>query len=129
MTPISSRPNVGQMLSNTELARAFSLGEFKDVYPYLSDQIVWIVVGENEFIGKEAVINNCMQVQRYFDTVTTEFKTNHVISDGNEVVVTGTAEFFRNGKQISFISACDVYDFDDHQQLEKITSYCIQNQA
>ena len=128
MAPLTSRPNLGQTLSNTELAQAFSLGEFEEVYPYLSDQIVWIVVGENDFIGREAVINNCRQVRQYFDSVTTDFKTNHVITDGNKVVVSGTAEFSRNGKQVSFISACDVYEFDESRQIEKITSYCIQNQ-
>ncbi|HSI74629.1 MAG TPA: nuclear transport factor 2 family protein [Lunatimonas sp.] len=127
MTPLALRSKSGQNLSISELAQAFSLGEFEEVYPYLSVQIIWIVVGENEFEGKEAVIENCKQVRQYFDSVTTEFKTNLVITDGNKVVVTGTAKFFRNGKQVSFIPACDVYEFDDRQQIEKITSYCIQN--
>ena len=42
------------------------------------------------------------------------------------VVVNGTAEFLKDGKQISFISACDIYEFNEDKKIEKITSYCIE---
>lgn len=49
-----------------------------------------------------------------------------MITDGNKVVITGTAEFSRDNKRVSFVSACDVYEFNDKEQIQKITSYCIQ---
>ncbi|HQS06100.1 MAG TPA: hypothetical protein PLT16_10750, partial [Daejeonella sp.] len=84
------------------------------------------VVEEDKFIGKNAIIENCIQVGQYFKSVTTNFKTLNVISEANKVVVTGTAEFIRDGKRISFISACDLYEFNDSDQIQKIISYCIQ---
>jgi Zn/Cd-binding protein ZinT len=63
---------------NAEISRTFSIGEFSRVYPYLADNIIWKVVGENEFIGKKSVVKNCEQVRQYFDSVTTDFKTIQV---------------------------------------------------
>lgn len=37
------------------------------------------------------------------------------------------AEFLRDNKRVSFVSACDVYEFNDDNQIQKITSYCIQS--
>ncbi len=43
----------------------------------------------------------------------------------NKVVILGTAEFSRNVKQIEFMSACDIYEFDIDHMLQKVTSYCV----
>ena len=48
-----------------------------------------------------------------------------VIAQDERVVVSGTAEFSRAGQRLSFISACDVYEFTSEGQLKSITSYCI----
>ena len=40
-------------------------------------------------------------------------------------MITETAKFSDNGKQIEFISACDIYEFNTHNRLKKITSYCL----
>jgi hypothetical protein len=58
--------------------------------------------------------------------VTTDFKTLNIIAEGNKVVINGTAEFLRDNQRVSFVSACDVYEFDDNNQIQNITSYCIQ---
>jgi hypothetical protein len=58
--------------------------------------------------------------------VTTDFKTLNIIAEGNKVVINGTAEFMRDNQRVSFVSACDVYEFDDNNQIQNITSYCIQ---
>lgn len=108
-----------------QIAESFSGGQFDNVYQHLADNIIWNVVGENTFTGKQAVIDNCEQVASYFKTVTTNFKTGNIIADNNRVVIDGTAEFTRDGKQVSFVWACDVYEFNDSKKIEKITSYCI----
>jgi hypothetical protein len=41
----------------------------------------------------------------------------NIIAEGNKVVINGTAEFLRDNKRISFVSACDVYQFDDNNQI------------
>lgn len=108
-----------------EIAELFSIGKFKEVMSHISDGIVWNVVGEKTFKGKKAVSENCQKTAEYFKSVETDFKTEEVIVSDNKVIVIGTAEFKRDGKQLNFISACDVYDFNDKNEIEKISSYCI----
>ncbi len=113
-------------MTKTEIAKAFSNGEFEKTNKFISDTAVWTVVEEDTFIGKQAIIGNCEQVGSYFQSVTTDFKTLNIIAEGNKVVINGTAEFLRHNQRISFVSACDVYEFDDNNQIQNITSYCIQ---
>jgi limonene-1,2-epoxide hydrolase len=112
-------------LTIQQIAMAFSGGEFETAYPYLAGNIVWRVVGEDSFAGKEAVIQQCASVAAYFKSVTTNFKTDNIIADGNRVVIDGTAEFIKDGQRVAFVWACDVYEFTADNKIEKITSYCI----
>lgn len=114
-------------MTRKEIALKFSNGEFNAVLGFISEKAIWTVVGENVFDGKEAIVNNCKQVHAYFQTVETKFTTQHIVSEELKVLVSGTAEFIRDGKSVSFISACDLYEFNGKDQIEKITSYCIQH--
>ncbi|MEM9857421.1 MAG: nuclear transport factor 2 family protein [Bacteroidota bacterium] len=107
------------------IAVNFSNGQFEDVLPHLSDDIVWSVIGEQVFQGKSDVIANCKQTAEYFNTVETDFQTHDVIVTNNKVVVRGTGDFYRNGKRINHVIACDVYEFSNDLMLERIESYCI----
>jgi hypothetical protein len=111
--------------SPREIAEAFSNGNFEQTFPYLSEDIVWNVIGENFFKGKSDVVENCRQTAEYFKSVQTDFKTEDVIVADNKVVIRGTGEFFRDGESINFIIACDVYEFNEKNELAKISSYCI----
>ena len=114
-------------MTKTEIAKAFSNGEFEKTNNFISDNAEWIVIEEDRFIGKQAILDNCEQVGNYFKSVTTNFKTLNIITDGNKVVINGTAEFLRDNKRISFVSACDVYEFNEKSEIQKITSNCIQH--
>ena len=111
--------------SKIEIARLFSNGNFESVFPYLSESVEWNVIGENVFKGKTNVIKSCEQTSKYFNSVETVFKTNDIIESGNKVIIRGTGEFFRDGKRLNLISACDVYEFNENNVLQKILSYCI----
>jgi len=113
-------------LTLKQIAASFSVGQFDKVYQHLSENIIWNVVGENSFVGKKSVIDNCEQVAAYFKSVTTNFTTENMIVDHNRVAIEGTAEFVTAGKRVSYVWACDVYEFNDQKEIEKITSYCIQ---
>jgi hypothetical protein len=115
-------------MTKTEIAKAFSNGEFEKIYKFISDTAVWTVVEADTFIGKQSIIDNCERVGNYFRSVVTDFKTLNVIAEGNKVVINGTAEFWRDEESVSFVSSCDVYEFDDFNQIQNITSYCIQKQ-
>ncbi|MCP9764279.1 nuclear transport factor 2 family protein [Lacihabitans soyangensis] len=112
-------------MTKQEIALAFSNGEFEKTTEFIAENAVWEVVEENTFIGKEAIIENCNQVAAYFKSVTTDFKTLNIIAQDNKIVINGTAEFSRNGQRISFVSACDLYEFNENDLIQRITSYCI----
>lgn len=113
-------------MTQKEIAEAFSNGKFSLTYPYLAENIQWIVVGESQYDGRDKVIDYCEQTANYFKTVTTDFKTLNIIEEKNRIAINGTAEFLENKKRTAFVSACDVYEFSNENKLERITSYCIQ---
>lgn len=113
-------------MTKPEIAKAFSNGEFDKTNDFIAADAIWEVVEEDMFVGKNAILENCNQVGQYFNSVTTNFKTLNVISEDNKVVVNGTAEFIRDGKRVSFVSDCDLYEFNDSDEIQRITSYCIQ---
>lgn len=117
----------GNCKTLTAVAEDFSTGNFRETFDFLDDHIVWNIVGENCFIGKQAVIDNCLQVENYFNSVTTNFETTNIISEKNKVVIAGTAEFIQDNRQMSFISACDMYEFNSENKIVAITSYCIRH--
>ncbi len=112
-------------ISKQQIAESFSLGNFESTFPYLSNEIKWNIVGEQKIEGKDALVQHCEQVASYFNSVSTEFTTIHVITDKEMVCATGTAEFKRDGKRVNFVSACDVYQFNAEGMIQEITSYCI----
>lgn len=109
-----------------ELAKAFSNGEFSKTYQNIASDAKWAIIGEQVFENKQAIIQNCDQVSEYFKTITTKFKTDKIIEDGNTIAVIGTAEFIIESKTTSNISACDIYEFNNNDEIQNITSYCIQ---
>lgn len=113
-------------MTKIDIAKSFSNGEFEKTYDFITDNAEWTVAEENKSIGKKAIIDNCEQVSNYFKSVTTDFITLNIISDDQQVVISGTADFFRNNKRVSFVSACDIYEFNDSNQIQKITSYRIE---
>ena len=108
-----------------EIAESFSTGNFEFTFPYLSEKITWIIFGENEFKGKSTVVANCEQTSEYFQSIQTNFTIEDTIITNNKVVVRGRAEFIKNGQTANLITACDVFEFNGNEQLEKILSYCI----
>lgn len=113
-------------MNKDEIAGLFSTGNFEQTFDFIAENAEWIVVEEDHFVGKEAILSQCRQVSSYFNSVTTNFQTGKLISTGRDIVITGTAEFSKNKKRISFVFACDLYEFNDMDQIQKITSYCIQ---
>ncbi len=112
-------------LNTKEKAIAFSLGEFDKVIESFADGIVWEVVGESLFRGREEVMNNCNIVKSYFESVETSFSVENVLKEGNMVVVIGRGEFFRENTLLSSVEASDYYEFDEEGRLLKVKSYCI----
>jgi len=112
-------------MKKAEIALEFSSGNFKKGLDYVTDKTVWNTPGEQYLTGKKEIEAFCEKVGEYFKSVTTDFKTLHVIENDRCVAINGTAEFLREGKRLSFVSSCDVYEFSDQNKIISIHSYCI----
>ncbi|HML57620.1 MAG TPA: nuclear transport factor 2 family protein [Ferruginibacter sp.] len=112
-----------------DIAQNFSIGAFDKVFEHLSEDATWEIIGTSHFKGKESIQEHCKQVAEYFRSVDTDFDVHHVVAEQAKVVVNGTARFSREGKELSVVSACDVYIFDQEQKITTIISYCIQTKG
>ncbi|MCA5006353.1 nuclear transport factor 2 family protein [Sphingobacterium bovistauri] len=112
-------------MTKSEIAQAFSNGDFDKCFEYLTDNTIWNTPGEQLLTGKQEIETFCKSISNYFDSVTTNFQQLNVIENTNCVAINGTAEFIRDGKSISFVSSCDVYVFHKNHSIKSITSYCI----
>lgn len=112
-------------MNRFEIAHAFSFGRFADVTAYLTDTTTWEIVGEKTLKGISQICAHCDQIASYFAEVTTDFRMIAAIENEEKIAIQGTAAFLKNGVQLSFVSACDVYVFGDNNTLISITSFCI----
>ncbi|MBX2962366.1 MAG: nuclear transport factor 2 family protein [Cyclobacteriaceae bacterium] len=112
-------------MKKKDIAQAFSGGEFEKCFNYLTDQTIWNTPGEQYLTGRSEIAPFCKKIAAYFSGVSTKFNQLNLIENDRCVAITGTAEFIREGKRVSFISSCDVYEFDIHNNIVSINSYCI----
>ena len=112
-------------MTQIEIAKAFSGGQFESCYAYLTDASEWNVIGEHHWVGKQSIIDFCEKTAKYFDSVSTNFQEHNLIANNNRVAINGTGEFVRDGARVAFVSSCDVYVFDNDNKIISITSYCI----
>lgn len=111
-------------LTNKQIAEAFSGGNFEYTFSYLADDIQWNIVGDKIVKGRGSVIEFCNKTAKYFADVTTKFTISNMIVDANLVSIDGTAQFINKENKSTYVSSCDVYNFNDGK-LQEITSYCI----
>lgn len=111
-------------LTNKQICKAFSNGNFKFCYPFLAEDVEWNVVGDKLVKGKAAVVEFCNNTVAYFSSVTTEFTMSNLIGSNNSFAIDGTAQFINKENKITNVSSCDVYRFKNGL-LKNITSYCI----
>ena len=112
-------------MTKAEIANAFAGGDFEKCFNYLTEKTIWNTPGEQFLTGRKEIEEFCKKISAYFDSVTTHFQRLNIIENDRCVAINGTAEFIRDGKRISFISSCDVYEFSPDNSMISIHSYCI----
>lgn len=112
-------------MTKAEIAKSFSSGNFDKCFDYLTYKTFWNTPGEQYLTGRNEIEPFCKKIRAYFDSVSTNFQQLNLIENEHCVVINGTAEFIRNGKKVSFVSSCDVYEFDTENNFVSIHSYCI----
>lgn len=115
-------------MTKSEIAQAFSGGQFEKCLNYLTDQTIWNTPGEQFLTGRKEIEPFCKNITDYLRRVTTNFKELNLIENDRCVAINGTAEFIREGKRVAFVSSCDVYEFDLDNKILSINSYCITEQ-
>lgn len=111
-------------MNNIEIAKYFSLGHFSQIYQCLDDEIIWDVIGESAFSGKFAVIEQTQKIESYFQSITHHFELDQIHLANQFIIIQGQASF-QSSDQITKISACDIYEFNQESKIVKIQSYCI----
>jgi hypothetical protein len=112
-------------LNNKQIAEAFSKHNFVATFPFIADNIQWIMVGGELILGKEKVIETCEKSTNYLKTVTTTFSKFLVLDNDDYVTIDTISEYLEQDKSVSKVASCDIYKFDQGQ-LTEITSYCIE---
>jgi ketosteroid isomerase-like protein len=111
-------------LNIDQIAEAFCSHRFAETYPYMTDEIKWNIVGREELVGREAVINQCNKSAKFLETVSTTLTKPKIYRAETCVVLEGAAQFQDRENQTSSVASCDVFHFSDGRLVE-ITSYVI----
>ena len=118
------------MKNQKKRAILFSEGNFREVTSYLAKDAVWHVYEESQTIaGKEAIIAFGRQIANYFASVATQFETYGSLEEVNRVAVYGKATFIRDGRTVSVVHSCDLYEFNEAELITQIHSYCNSHQT
>ena len=88
----------------------------------MADEIKWNIVGREELMGREAVIDRCVESAKYLETVSTTFTKLKINRAETCVVVEGAAQFQDQEYQTSSVASYDVFQFSDGRLVE-ITSF------
>jgi hypothetical protein len=109
-----------------QIAEAFCSYRFAVTYPYMADEIKWNIVGKEELVGREVVIDRCDKSAKFLETVSTISTKLKINRAETFVVVEGAAQFQDQENQTSSVASCDVFQFSD-ERLVEITSYVIES--
>ena len=112
-------------LDSDQIAEAFCSHRFVVTYPYLADEIKWNIVGGEELMGREAVIDRYDKSAKFLATVSATITKLKINRAETCVVVEGAAEFQDQENQTSSVASYDVFQFSDGR-LVQITSYVIE---
>ena len=112
-------------LNIDQIAEAFCSYRFVVTYPYMADEIRWNMVGREELIGREAVIDSCDKSAKFLETVSATITKLKIIRAETCVIVEGAAQFQDQENRTSSVASCDVYQFSD-KRLVEITSYVVE---
>jgi hypothetical protein len=116
---------LAMILTIAEIAEAFSDHRFTEVYPYLSDDVRWTVIGDRLIAGKADVIAACDESAAYLATATTEFSRFKLVVGEDAAVVDARATYTDAEKNTFAVASCDIYEFADGM-VSEITSYNVE---
>ena len=112
-------------LTTDQIAEAFCSYRFVVTYPYMADEIKWNIVGKEELMGRDVVIDRCDKSAKFLETVSATITKLKINRAETFVVVEGASQFQDRENQTSRVASCDVFQFSEGLLVE-ITSYVIE---
>jgi hypothetical protein len=100
----------------------FSKGNFKEIYPYFTDDIEWYIIGDRTLKGKVAVVDFCDTM--LVEMASSVLKNTNVIADANSIAIEGFCTYTNKEGNPEQLNYCDTYLFEE-EKIKAITSYCI----
>ncbi len=104
-----------------ELIRAFDTSDTEAILKHLTDDIEWNIVGDQVISGKD-------EMQKFFanhaDMEMITSTKNHIIIDGDQVVVDGIVQCSGKDDQVFDMHYCDIYELENGL-VKKMTSYIV----
>lgn len=107
------------------IAEAFSRHRFDEAIPFLSDDVVWSLVGGAAITGKSAVAAACESTTAELENVTTAFTRFRTVVGRDCVVIDSIGEYTDASGEKSVVASCDLFDFADGR-IVAIRSYNIE---
>lgn len=103
---------------------AFGKGDVESIAEKLTDDIVWEMVGEQKFEGKDRVVNELEKMKGY---TAEEITLDHIITHGKTASCNGSYTFMEKEGKIKY-AFCDVYEFNKsgkNARIKKMISFGI----
>ena len=104
------------------IARTFSGHAFSEAYPYLAEDVQWVLVGGPTLVGKQAAIEACESTLQELAQTETIFSKFRTVVGADAVVVDVIGEYSAPDQAGSVVASCDIFDFSDGL-IRTITSY------
>jgi hypothetical protein len=112
-------------LDTDRISEAFCSHGFVVTYPYMADVIRWNIVGREELMGREAIIDRCDKSARFLETLSTTIAKLRIDRAEAFAVVEGAALFQDQEDQTSSVASRDVFQFSECR-LVGITTYIVE---
>ena len=102
-----------------EISVNFAKGNLELSATYLAEDVKWNILGSNQIIGKEQVleVSKMLQLQS-FPVITIK----NIIAEGNNVVVESTGKATTKSGKPYNQTYCDVFRFEN-EKIQEITTY------
>ncbi len=96
---------------------------FAETYPYVTDEIKWNIVGREELVVRDAIIDRCDKSAKFLETVSTNYLKLKIVRAETCVIMEGAAQFQDRENQTSSVASCDVFQFSDDRLEQTVVTF------
>lgn len=105
-----------------KLNEAFAKWDIDYIADQLADEITWRVKGEQEIIGKSAIVDAFNKMK---SSTSQEMILEHCIVDGKKASLAGTFVMTDKNAKIGRYAFCDIYVLNDKGKIIEMSKYVV----